>query len=903
MKIRRWFSSLPLRVRTLFKKKQVEQELDEELSFHLEGKIEELVAQGYSAEEARVMAMKSLGGVERQMERCRDVRAWQWVERLRADMVFGWRQLKKRKVTTAAAVLSLALGIGACTAAFRLVDALLWRPLPIAHAERLYALSSLQFSPQGKPERFDRFSVMQLGEMRAAVKDQAELVGVVAFPVRMDLTYTTDQEMEKAHVEAVDGEVFSTFGLRPTLGRLLTEEDDRTRGAGTYAVLSYDYWKSRFGREPKVIGRTFKMQDRTYVIVGVGPKSFTGTLPGTVTDLFIPKSMWLSGVPLPVWETVRWLQILMVAKPGVPIEPLHERLDAVFHASQIENAKRIQGMSQQWMNHYLNSKLTLEHAPTGVSELQSEYRDALIVLGALAVMLLLIACANVANLMTAQAAARTREMALRVSIGAGRLRLVQLVMIQGTMLALMAAALGALFAWWAAPFVVGRINPPDDPVHLILPADWRVLGFGLLLTLGVTLLFGLVPALRVSAVQPVNALKGGDDLRSRRWTMHGLIGAQVAFCFVVLFLTGLFVTTLRRLTDQPRGFQPEGLILLETHARNPQPRVAWNQVTDRLRSMPGVEAAAIGDPTTNLESYVVDNGEEGLAGYILVSPGWMGTMKIPLIEGRDFRDGDTSLEEVIVNQAYVKKFYGGANPVGRSSKTGTTFSRTIVGLAADATLGSLRGPMPPIRFVPVDGGEIVYDPKTGMKTKGTVPPIGFQTFIVRTRSTAPPALVQMLRQEVQRLQPELHVTNVTTEMDLIRAQTVRERLLAMLAAFFAVVALLLAGIGLYGVLSYSVLQREREFGIRIAVGAPVRNIARLVTAHVFVMVLAGAVAGVALGMASVRYVSTLLYGVKGNDPAMLVVPTAVLLAAALLAALPAVMRASRIDPAIMLRAE
>ena len=416
----------------------------------------------------------------------------QWrIDSLRADAIFGWRQLNKKKVTSGAAILSLALAIGACTSAFRLIDALLLRPLPIAEPGRLYDLSRQGIAPNGKLQTFDAWAYPAFRQMRAAVKDEAELIAV-SYAERTDLTYASDRETEKAYLQYVSGRMFRSFGLRPALGRLFREDDDRKPGAHPYAVLSYDYWTSRFAQDPKVIGHTFRMGNRLYEVIGVAEAPFTGTEPGTVIDIFVPTMMH----PFVSRSDATWHRILASVKPGVAIEPLRRRLDAISRVFEEERAKGFTGWPKQRLARFLNQKLLLEPAPAGVSDLQNANRRSLAVLGVLVGLVLLIACANIANLMTAQAAVRARELALRVSLGAGRWRLVQLVLVESAMLATLAATLGGVFAWWSAPLVVSMINPPDNPARLVLPADWRVLGFGLALTVGVTFLFGLAPALR-----------------------------------------------------------------------------------------------------------------------------------------------------------------------------------------------------------------------------------------------------------------------------------------------------------------------------------------------------------------------------------------------------------------------
>jgi predicted permease len=482
-------------------------------------------------------------------------------------------------------------------------------------------------------------------------------------------------------------------------------------------------------------------------------------------------------------------------------------------------------------------------------------------------------------------------MALRISIGAGRARLVQLVLVEAAILGLMAAATGGAFAWWSAPLVASRISFHNNPVRLHLPADLRVLGFGLALMLAVTLLFGLAPALRASAVRPASALKGGDRPYYRGRLMQLLVAMQAAFCFLVLFATGLFVATYERLSSQPTGFAAERLLALDVTLRRRETPQIWNQVVERLRTVPGVASVALGSSAPlsyHLRSFhrISTNGSPPSPDEVFfmgVAPGWFGVMKIPLVAGRDFTSSDTSPKFAIVSEAFAKRYYPGENPVGKLFGDGDS-SVQIVGVTVNAPYDDIHGPVPPVAYVP-------FEPERSA------------TLMVRTASSDPLALASTLRKEVARARPGFRVSNVRTEDELVQSQTVRERLLAALALFFALLALLLAGLGLYGVLDYSVLQRRREIGVRMAIGAQPSDIARGVAAGAFAMVSAGGAIGLALGLASVRYVQTLLYEVKPTDPQMIAIPWLVLLSATLLATVPAVVRAIRTDPVASLRTE
>jgi predicted permease len=533
-------------------------------------------------------------------------------------------------------------------------------------------------------------------------------------------------------------------------------------------------------------------------------------------------------------------------------------------------------------------------APAGVSGLQRAYGTPLAVLGVLVILVLLIACANVANLLTAQAAARRREMALRVSIGAGRWRLVQLVVVESAWLAVAASVVGACFSWWAAPWIVGRIGTAESPVRLILPADWRVLGFGVALALGCTILFGLAPALRASGVKPVSALKG-DDLRLRPRMMQLLLAGQVVFCVLVIFVAGLFVATSGRLSRQRTGFSAERLLTLETVTPRPQAAALWEQVAEHLRGVPGVEAVAIcvwplmtGGSWNGFIS--VNGAAPGpVASYFLsVSPEWRDLMKIPLLQGRDFRVSDTSPGSAMVNELFARQYFGAESPVGRwfevVSNDGKRARYQVVGVLRDTRYKDMREPMQPTAFFP-------------FKTN-----YGRGTFMVRTANQTP-QMASVLRSAVVEARVGFRVSNISTQAALIEQHLGRERLLAMLSLFFGMIVLALAGVGLYGVLDYSVLQRRREFGIRIAIGAQATDIAGRVITDVCAVVLAGLSLGIVLGIASVQYIGALLFEVKATDVGVLALPAAAISAVALVAALPAIVRAVRTDPVVMLRAE
>ena len=884
--------SLWSRISNAVRGERLNREIEEELQAH----IEEAVASGRDPREAQ----RAFGSALRAREASHSIRTAEWLESVIADVSFGWRQLCRNKVASAAAVLSLALGIGSCVAAFRLIDALLWRPLPISNSSKLYVLSRKMIGLYGKPVEDGYWATPDFKLMRDAVKDQADLIAISGAD-RTDVSWSTDNDVERAQVVYVSGNMFPLFRLEPALGRLLYTADDRGPGLYPYAILSWDYWNHRFGRDPHVLGRSLHIGDQVFQIIGVGPRDFTGTEKGIVTDIFLPLSM----NSMASEDRADWHRIFLMLKPGANpakvLEPMRQHLSAVNHAFGSACTTCYRGETRASIERFLNQTLVLTPAGAGISDLQKEYRRFLLILGLMVALVLIIACVNVANMMTAQAAARAQEMALRISIGAGRRRLVQLILIQSALLAILASVVGAFFAAWSAPFVLGLVNPPDNPARLDLPADWRVLLFGFGLTILIVLLLGLLPALRASAVRPVAALKGGENPHSPRRLMRGAIALQVAFCVLVLFLSSLFVLSFQRLQNRPLGFSTDRLLLLETVAGKGQLPVVWNQTAEALRAAPGVDSVAIsGWPILGrirINSEISINGASPSptpAFFLNISPGWLSTMKIPLISGHDFRSQDTSPGAAIINETFAKTFFPGQDPIGRTFERGTKQPvNKIIGVTPDIPDHDLREA----------DGAVFYVPFNQIDDKSIPSPASFATFVIHTEGRNPLALADSLRLLIAQRHNGLRVSNVTTELDLVRDQTVRERLIATLAAFFAAVALLLAGIGLYAVLNYSVLQRRREIGIRMAIGSPRTSIVRLVTLDVFVMIALGGCTGIALGFGASRYVQSLFYQVKATDADIIALPVCAILLTALLATLPAVLRALRTNPTEILRVE
>ena len=818
------------------------------------------------------------------------------------DAHYALRRLAQSKLTSAAGILSLALAIGACTSAFRLIDALLLRPLPIAHPERLFSVAFQ--SPNaldGRPMTHDSNSHPAFLRMKAVVENRAKLIAV-SYADRADLTFGSDDEMEKAYTQFVSGDMFAIFGLKPAVGRLFAATDDLEPGAHPIAVISYDYWSARFGRDPRAIGRTFRIGDVLFQIVGVSPAGFTGTETGVPVDVFVPMMMKTQST-LTSWNNF-WLRILVQLDPGVSPVPVRDQLAATYSAIQMERSKSVTLIPIQKKTLF-NERLLLEPARSGRSNLQRDYRDSLYALAILVTLVLLIASANLSNLMTARAITRSQEMAVRVSLGASRGRLMQLVFVESAWIAGLASLAGAVLSSWATPFIVQMIHSQENPVRLTIAFDFRLLAFSFCLSALITFLFGFPPALRASSSKPAAALRGRGGFRHRGRVMHALIMVQVAFCFVVLLVAGMFMKSFDRLSRQPLGYSPDRILNLESVARRPQDAVAWEQVADALRAVPGVESIAIAawplmsGETANSAIATHGVGSEVFADRFMISPGWFNQMAIPILSGREFRAGEARPGPAVVNQAFVKEFFGNESPIGATFDVlgagGAATHMRVVGISSDVRYrDNLRIPIRPTFFIPF----------RAITPTGSQQPLGRGTFVVRAAPGVEPlGLATDLRKAVSLSQPEIRVSNIRTQRAIVDSTTVRERLLAILAAFFAAVAMLLAAVGLYGVLDYSVLQQRREIGIRIAVGARHRDIVKAVTLTSLAVVTLGSLIGFAVGIASVRYIDSILFGVRALEPSIVLGPAFLIFAIASMAAAPSVARALRIDPMEMLRAE
>lgn len=885
------------RLANVFRSSKVDRGLDEEMAFHIESRIADLVAGGMSRGAAEAMARRQFGNRLRFREESRDVKLLPWLDSLAGDMRMAVRMLRKNGLVTAAAILSLSLALGACMAAFSLVDALILRPLPVHQPERLIYLTYPSTSP-GMPDD-DDFSDPAFMRLREAGRGWVDLFAM-AHSSKSRVTFdAATGERETVRTQFVSGDAFERLGVAPAAGRLLTMQDDPRQGAPAVAILSHAFWMRRFGGDRGIIGRWFAVHgpkdDRQFQIIGVTEPRFGGMEPGYSTDVWLPYAMQ---DPYAFGNSgYRTLRVIGRMKEDVALEQVQAVLQVPFTNIRREDATREFGPNtpRDRLARFVSTPLHVRSAATGASPLRARFQRPLWVLTGIAALMLLIAGSNVANLFLARIAAREDEMSLRLSLGAGSGRLIQQMLVESGVVAGAACLIGVMFAVVAAPAVVSMLSSADDPVLLDLRVDWRFVVFISAMTLLSSALLGLAPALRASSVKPMTVLKAKDGRTSARArAMRPFVVVQVAFSLVVLFMGGLLVRSFVKLTSVNPGFAASNVLLVSWEAVQPmdwnQQRAALLQVLDRVRAIAGVAAVSAAEDTvlSRVRYAVPDPGnarETIEATMAAVAPGFFETMQIPLLAGRTFVRGDLVTERptvVVVNESFAKQYFGAGPAVGRRFEGRIAGSRAheVIGVVADARYDLRKPPAPTIYIlVPIRTLGILH-----VRVAGDGGVIAYR-----------------IREEVTAATPLFRVTSVTPLTATITRTLVRERLLALLSAFFALVGLVLTALGLYSVLSYAVILRTREIGIRVALGARAGDAVRSVLTDTASPTLIGAISGLAIGLYASRFVEMMLFEVAPLEVSSLALPLGTLLVAALGAAAVPAWRAARVDPVNTLR--
>jgi predicted permease len=826
------------------------------------------------------------------------------------DLRYALRTLAKSPGFTSVVVLTLALGIGANTAIFTLMDQVLFRFLPVEEPGRLVVLDGPGPFSGSSHNHSDTLTPLS-HPMFMELRDQSSVFSGVLAEFTTPLHVTVGAQTENVNGVLVSGTFFDVLGLRPAAGRLLTPDDDRTPGAHPVAVLSHGFWTRRFAADAKVVGQSLLVNGQHMTVVGIAPPGFHGVEVGESLDVFVPLMMQPQVIPtwtrgLNDWR-VRWLTVMARLKPGVSVEQAKASVNVLYGQLLLEDLARIETKSQRFRTEFPKKRLELLPGGRGVSGLRDQSKTPLLMLMGMVGLVLLIACANVANLLLARASSRQKEIALRLALGASRGRLVRQLLVECVVLSLAGGALGIAFSVWTADLLL-RALPFEGAARVLSPdPDLRVGLFALVLSVLTGVVFGLVPALQSTRPDLAPTLKnesgtlmgGSAPFRFRK----GLVVAQVALSLLLLIGAGLFTRSLMNLRQLDPGFEPQKLLALSVDpSLNGYPlerRLALlEQIQDDIAAEPGVRSVSLAEEalmtdshnssTVTVEGYEPKDGENVNPDLNAVGTQFFSTLGIPLLAGRDFTDADrTGAPKVaIVNETFARYFFGDKDPRGRRIGFGRGASTDIeiVGLVKDGKTGSLREK--PLRFV--------YLPFTQRAQ------VGGMTFYART-SVDPLGLAPRLRAIVQKADATLPVTDLKTMGAQINESLLVDRLVAVLSAAFGLLATLLAALGLYGVMSYAVSLRTREIGVRVALGADRKTVLLMVLKEVAVLAVIGVAIGLPSGYTLGRLVETQLFGLTARDPLTFVVATATLLLTAFLAGYLPAMRATRVPPMTALR--
>lgn len=829
------------------------------------------------------------------------------------DIRYGIRMLLKKPGFTAVAVLSLALGIGANTAIFSLLDAVLLKTLPVERPQELVlfgkgeSMGMTTGFPDGSTDLYSYPFYRQVQQQRTDVF--SGVASLLSMPWNVHGFVNSGGDIEQLQVQLVSGSYFPVLGVNAGLGRVLTEADDQNAGAHPVAVVSYAWWQQRLGANPSAVGQTITIDDTAYSIVGVAPRDFFGTTVGSAPDLWIPLAMEKQ-LPPAHWdgrtnENFQDLFLIGRLKPGVTAQQANAAVNLLFKQSL--QARAGAQPTAQRLKELEAANLQLTPVSRGLSGLREQFSLSLRVLMGVVALVLLIASANVANLLLAHGAARSREFAIRLAVGAGRIRLARQLLTESALLALVGGVIGIGLSWWGVRLLLVMASDGPEAVPVDAAPNLRVLGFTIGVSALCAIVFGTAPALRATRVEPNTSLKGGKTLNALRNPLgKAFVVAQVALSLLLLVGAGLFVRTLVNLQKIPSGFKQENamLFMIDTSATgmkgdDPKLPSMLSEVEQKVKQIPGVQAASFAfivfnqgfwsGPAYTREDNIPEGQNRSLRNNI-VGPDFFAAMGIPFVQGRGFgpQDIKSSQKVAVVTEAMVQKFFPTGNPIGkRFGIEGRESTETIevIGVVKDAKYGNLKEPFRPMAFYPY-----------------TQVPDVLGNFVVRFSGPSS-AVVPQVRETIKQINRNLPVDDVVSLEDHIGRSLVQQKLIARLASFFGLLALLLACVGLYGVMSYGVARRTNEIGIRMALGARGRSVLWLVLREALVLVGIGLVVGVLASLALTKTAASLLYELKPNDPLTIATATIVLMMVALVAGFLPARRAARVDPMIALRDE
>jgi predicted permease len=891
-------------LKALFRRQRDEQELDEELRAYLECSVAAKISAGMTPEDARRAARIELGSLESVKDDTRDA-GWEVAaEHAWRDVRYALRTLRRSPMFAAVVVVTLTLGIGANTAIFSAVNAIMLRALPAERPEELVSVAALY------PDGIEPFSYAAYRTI-ASEADAAHLVDVLAAsPARRD-ALAIDGPPEAVDVKWVSGNYFTTLGVPAAAGRPLLASDDLPPPGLAVAVISDAFWTRRFGRDPSVVGRGVRVRGAAFVIVGVARFGFTSETPGENVDLWMPLTSQPNAAAW-LWNghSTTWLRILARRRPGVGLAQARAGLEPVYERLRRDMASGTE--SAEFRRSVLESRLVVSEASGGVSRLRDNLAPLLMILMGIVGLVLLVACANVATLMLTRAVARRREVAMRFALGARRGRLVRQGMIEALMLATCGGAGGFVVAIWGTSALSSQLSGVL-PVMLDITPDRTVLMFAAAISCAAALLFGLLPMVSATRVDPLDALKSGGGGRGASRIPFGrtLVVAQIAVSLVLLVIAGLFVRSVMRLRDADLGFDPDRVVLFRVSRADQQPmsaearRQLYRQLVARAASVAGVHGASasfsglLSSETwrnvVSVEGFTPAAGQTPRTFVNAVTPAYFDVVRIAVPRGRAFTEADTeqSMPVAIVNAAFTRQFFGGTEPIGKrvglcrseACDAAATAMMEIIGVAEDAKYSDVRAAAPPLLYVAIAQGE--RNPtEIQVRTTGDV-------------SGAASTLYRALTGADRRLA----IVGMTIARDRVDASLATQHTIARVASLFGLLALTLAAVGLFGLVAYMSAQRTQEIGIRMALGADRRDVRRLVVGHTAWLVALGAALGTPAALALARLLSGLLYGVEPYDPVVLSLNFAVLACVALGAGYLPARRATRVDPLSALRTE
>ncbi len=871
--------------------------MDEELRAHFEHQVEKYVQSGLPLEEAKRRARLEFGGLDQVKEECRDARGVSFTETMIQDLRYALRVLRKAPGFTVVAVISLGLGIGANTAIFQLLDALRLRSLPVPKPQEL-AEVRIVGGNQGMGVNNGSDPKLTRPIWQEIEKHHEPFSGVFASDAE-DLRVGRGSESRRASGILVSGEFFPVLGVQPWRGRLILPEDEGACPASK-AVVSYSYWQGRMGGRDIGAGATLIVDGEPMEVVGVTPPGFFGVLLGDSFDVALPFCQPKEALRRDLFEVT----VMGRLRPGWTIERASAQLNAM--SPGIFAATAPAGYSSQWVEAYKRFRLAAYPGAGGVSWPRTEYDSSLALLMAITGLVLLIACANLANLMLARASTREHEIAVRLALGASRGRLLRQLLAESALLAAIGAALGIGLAQFLSRVLVWSFSTQSNSVNLPVGTDWRVLLFAATVAALTCAFFGLVPALRASSAAPLTAMKSsarGTTGGPERFSMQRLmVATQIAVSLLLLVGALLFVRSFRNLLTFNPGMRERGITIAfigfqPSHITPDRYADFKRALLEDVRSVPGILDAAT---TTNVPllggswTHTIRIGPaEGESKFTWVSPGYFQTMGIPLLMGRDFNQNDTATSQrvAVVNQTFIRRFLGGGNPMGKTLRTSpeprypsTVYQ--IVGVIPDTKYNELRSQTPPMAFAPAS----------------QFPAEGPWTAMMIYSSAPSPTVMAAVRRRIAEKHPEV-IVDFGDFQASVRDGLVLDRLMAMLSGFFGFLAALLAMVGLYGVISYIVARRRNEIGIRMALGAQRGRVQGMVMREAGRLLALGIFIGTILSLIAGRWAGSLLFGLKPYDPLTLVAAGALLAAISVVASFLPARRASKVDPMVALRYE